>query len=343
MIRLNPYKPLYIDKENKIIRMGNFKTNGKEIFFENNKIIDIFENLRYPISRKDLVDKIYAKHNIKKEEIENAVDYLQKERFIINEDDYQLVIENNKYNRQNLYFEMFDNYYNSIEEYKNKKILILGLGGIGSNVGLMLSRAGFKNFTLVDCDIVEESNLIRQLPYTYDDIGKYKTEALYNKMISNNCIIEQKVIKIKQEEDILNEIKKSDIVLCTLDRPLRVIRRLINNICINENKPLLFAGFSEHVGMVGPFILPRKTACLICNEKNLTEIPMNNVKIIPSYGPLCSFISSIVTNEIINHFIKFNKQNLYGKTLMFDFSSYNQEIIKWRINNNCQVCGCNDN
>ena len=47
------------------------------------------------------------------------------------------------------------------EKFRKKKILILGLGGIGANVAIILSRAGFENLFLVDYDFVENSNLIR--------------------------------------------------------------------------------------------------------------------------------------------------------------------------------------
>lgn len=59
---------------------------------------------------------------------------------------------------------------------------------------------------------------------------------------------------------------------------------------------------------------------------------MNDVKIAPSFEPMCSLIASIISNEIINFFVKFNKNNLAGKTLMFNMLTYKSEIIEWQIN-----------
>lgn len=217
----------------------------------------------------------------------------------------------------------------------------MGFGGVGSNVSIILSRAGFNNFILVDYDIVEESNLIRQYPYVEKDIGKNKTNVLFKKMNNKNSNINIIDKNIMVEKDIENEIYNSDFVVCTLDKPSRIIRRIINKLCVNYNKPVIFSGFAEHVAMIGPFIEPRKSACLKCIENYKLEEPMNNVKTVPSYGPLCLIISSIVSNEIINYFYKFNKNNLIGKTLMINILTYEQEIIEWNKKDDCEVC-CND-
>ena len=74
--------------------------------------------------------------------------------------------------------------------------------------------------------------------------------------------------------------------------------------------------------MIGPFVIPGKTACLKCIDKEMNEEPMNNVLITPSYGPLCLMISSLITNEVINYFYKFNPNNLIGKTMMFNILTY---------------------
>ena len=228
------------------------------------------------------------------------------------------------------------------EKFRKKKILILGLGGIGANVAIILSRAGFENLFLVDYDFVENSNLIRQYPYEFDDVGLSKCDVLLKKIATKSNNINVKKIKIENDIDIEQEIKISDFVLCTIDKPARVIRRLINNLCVKYHKPVLFCGFSEHVAMVGPFVVPNKTACLLCIEKNLNEKPLNNVDYVPSYGPLCLLISSIVSNEIINYYVKYKPDNLIGKTLMFDMFSYQSKIIGWKKKRNCKVCGCYD-
>lgn len=341
MIVINPLKPFYIDKKNKKIRMGNFIDNAKEIEYEDENLIKLFENIENPISKEKLIIKLQKETNLSKNDINNAIEYLKNEGFIINYDEYENILKDSKLNRQKLFFSMCSERLEEWNLKKQPKILILGLGGVGSNVSIILSRAGFNNFILVDYDIVEESNLIRQYPYVEKDIGKNKTNVLFKKMNNKNSNINIIDKNIMVEKDIENEIYNSDFVVCTLDKPSRIIRRIINKLCVNYNKPVIFSGFAEHVAMIGPFIEPRKSACLKCIENYKLEEPMNNVKTVPSYGPLCLIISSIVSNEIINYFYKFNKNNLIGKTLMINILTYEQEIIEWNKKDDCEVC-CND-
>ncbi len=337
MLIINKIKPFYLNKKDKIIRMGNFKNDGKELNFEDDSLIYMFKKLEKPIEREKLVDEIWNKYRISKSDMDNALNYLIKENFIINYDNYKNIIADNLYSRQNLFFNSLSNEFIKYDKiFKDKKVLILGLGGIGANVALILKRAGFCNLMLVDYDKVEESNLIRQIPYTFKDIGKYKTSCLKEKLDDNKIF--SKNIKILSEKDIEFELKNSDFVLCTIDKPQRIIRRLVNRLCVRFEKPVLFCGFSEHVAMVGPFVIPKKTACLGCIKIENNDQPFNNVEIVPSYGPLCILVSSIASNEIINYFANYNSCSLIGKTFMFNITNYESKIITWNKNLNCKEC-----
>ena len=128
-------------------------------------------------------------------------------------------------------------------------------------------------------------------------------------------------------------------MICTLDKPIRKIRRIINDVCVKYSKPVIFSGFAEHVGMIGPFIVPNETACLNCIDKKVHEELVNNIQNVPSFGCLCNIIASIVSNEIINYYVKYNKNDLKGCTLMINMYNYSIEKIKWEKDNNCQKCG----
>lgn len=335
MLILNTTKPFYVDKINKVVRMGNFKETGKEIEYENDAFLSLIDNLKEPINEEKLIEKVSKETNVSKSELKDVISYLLEEKLIIENEKYEALCDN-KYSRQDLFFSLFTNDFKQNKElFANKKILILGLGGVGANVAFMLSRAGFENFILVDSDIVECSNLIRQYPYSENDVGKNKTEVLASKLKGNIVI---KNIMIDNKEKILQEVQECDIVICTLDKPFRVIRRLINDICVSENKPVIFAGFAEHVAMIGPFVIPHETACLKCIDKETTDIPLQNVKIVPSYGPMCAMISSIITNEIVKYFNNYISYNLKGKTMMFNFATYETKIINWSKNNTCEEC-----
>lgn len=339
MLILNPLKPIYKNVNNNLVRMGNFKNHAKELVCDNDSVIKLFDLLQKPISKRKLIEQmVIILNDVKQSEIENSINYLISEKFIISYTEYKNIVNSGRFNRQNLFFSMYSD---EIKEWNIKRqpnILILGVGGIGSNVVEILYRSGFRDFTFVDCDKVDESNLIRQIPYNYNDIGKNKVNVLKERFLENEHIkcYNKKILECK---DIEFEISKTDFVVSTLDRPLRKIRRMVNKLCVEYQKPVIFAGFSEHVGMVGPFIVPQKTACLKCMDRKLSTIPYENVAITPSYGPLCLVISSFVANEVINYYYKFNKNNLMGKTMMINMFDFSSKIIKWKKEQNCEVCG----
>lgn len=338
---INPTKPLYINEKIKTIRCGNFPETGKELKYEDTIFLNFFKEMSQLIDLKDLKKLSKEKYSIAEKDFDDVVDYLLKEKIIINDVDYNKIYKSKLYNRQNAFFYMTSNEFKETARFKEKNILILGLGGIGSNVAEQLARAGFCKFTLIDFDKVENSNLIRQNAYYLEDIGKKKTIALSDRLKRINVKVKTKCIdiKINSEDDVDKYIYDADFVVCTLDKPLRKIRRIINNVCIKYDRPVIFSGFAEHVGMIGPFVVPHKTACLNCIDKKIEEEPFQNVIIAPSFGPICNFISSIVSNETINYFLKYTSNNLQGCTLMFNMLTYESQMIKWERKENCKKCG----
>lgn len=90
---------------------------------------------------------------------------------------------------------------------------IAGCGGLGSNTAHALVRLGFKNFHLIDFDIVEASNLNRQF-FFYDQLGEVKCEALKNNLLRINPDLNIKTSHLRIEKDNINELfHESDIVV----------------------------------------------------------------------------------------------------------------------------------
>ena len=192
---INPSKPFYINKISKNIRMGNFKETGKEIDFEDEVICDIFKYLKEPKDYENIVDYIQKISDYNKEEIMDTINFFIDEKFIIEYDNYNNIISDALYNREKLYFYMLNDEIIDLGKIKDKNVLILGIGAIGSITTELLARAGFNNFTLVDNDLVEKSNLIRQLSYTNNDTLKYKVDVMEKRLKSINENIKVKKIK----------------------------------------------------------------------------------------------------------------------------------------------------
>ena len=101
-----------------------------------------------------------------------------------------------------------------IASFKDKKILIAGLGGVGGTAFEALVRSGFDNFILIDFDTVDESNLNRQLLFTRDDIGKTKVEVAKKRALSINPNAKIEIINAKIENALNINADLSFIVDC---------------------------------------------------------------------------------------------------------------------------------
>jgi len=98
-------------------------------------------------------------------------------------------------------------------KFKKGKVAIAGLGGLGSNIALILARSGVGKLLLVDFDIVEPSNLNRQ-QYTIEDLGNYKTESIKNTISKINPFIDVEIKTEKINSNNVKELFKGYDIIC---------------------------------------------------------------------------------------------------------------------------------
>jgi sulfur carrier protein ThiS adenylyltransferase len=141
---------------------------------------------------------------------------------------------------------------------KKGKVAIAGLGGLGSNIGVMLARTGIGELLLVDFDIVEPSNLNRQ-HYNISHLGMHKTEALKKQIEDINPYVEvhTKTIKVT-EENVLDTFSGVDIICEAFDRPeakstlINVALEKIDNIKIVASSGMAGYGSSNLIRTINP-------------------------------------------------------------------------------------------
>ena len=139
------------------------------------------------------------------------------------------------------------------EKLKKAKVCILGLGGLGSNVAILLARAGIGYLKLVDFDIVEASNLNRQ-QYRISHIGMKKTEAIRTIIKEINPFVEVKTLDIKVDrENILSIVGDVEIVVEAFDRA-ETKAMAIEELLINGDKILVSASGMAGLGSANEII-----------------------------------------------------------------------------------------
>lgn len=198
------------------------------------------------------------------------------------------------------------------QDYDHYNVTIVGCGAIGSSIGELLTRVGFKKFTLIDFDTVEDKNLANQL-YFDKDLGAPKVEALKNKMLSINPTVEVDDLqdKILPETEFLG----GNIVIAATDN--MEARKNVFEL-VKKEKPCLFID-----GRMGGLLYNVYTV----NPKDDSEIEFYEKKMFSDEEATEETCSSkpIIFNtfgigaEMTNQITKFlNKQNYY-KEIIFSF------------------------
>lgn len=188
---------------------------------------------------------------------------------------------------------------NAQEVLKDKKVLILGCGGIGSHVGWNLTTLGVGEIDFVDFDVVELSNLNRQILYDEYDIGKKKVEVLKKKLQSVNYNIKIGAIckKVTSEDDLeeLCTSKTYDLIIKSLDSPL-VFSKWLDSVCVKNKLKYIAAIVMDSYLAVGPSYIPDKSLTyseIMGSQKERERIS----GIAPSLGFMMYEISGKVSEE----------------------------------------------
>ena len=136
---------------------------------------------------------------------------------------------------------------------KKAKVCILGLGGLGSNVAVLLARSGIGYLKLIDFDVVEASNLNRQ-QYRISHIGIKKTEAIKTIIKEINPFVEIDTLDIKVDrENILSVVEDIEIVVEAFDRA-ETKAMAIEELLTNKNKIVISASGMAGLGSANEVI-----------------------------------------------------------------------------------------
>ena len=210
----------------------------------------------------------------------------------------------------------------------DKKIVIVGVGGLGSIIADQLARLGVGTLFLFDMDIVCEVNLNR-MGFNPVDLGEKKVELIKKKIFEINPNVKVvathgDIMSWKLDEIFNSIIKQSDIVMMGLDNfPARIF---VNQKCIRHKKILINAGVSRSAltGYVQP-IIPGKTACLNCSSTiSNNDGKGSNTDCTASLPTTMAIIASIQVQESLKILLNFGTPIEYQtyNTLSGNFSQY---------------------
>ena len=219
----------------------------------------------------------------------------------------------------------------------NAKVLLLGAGGLGSPTALYLAAAGIGTLGIVDDDVVDESNLQRQVIHTTDRVGTPKTESA--KVSINNLNPDVEVIEHRTRLDagnILEIIRDYDIVVDGADNfPTRY---LLNDASVRLRIPVVSASILAFEGQISTFI-PFEGPCYRC----LYPTPPP-AELAPSCGAagvlgvMAGVMGLLQANEVIK-LVAGIGEPLVGRLLLYDSLGTRFTELKVRRDPSCPICG----
>jgi adenylyltransferase/sulfurtransferase len=211
---------------------------------------------------------------------------------------------------------------------KNAKVLVVGAGGLGSPALLYLAAAGVGTLGVVDFDVVDESNLQRQIIHGQSDIGRSKAESARDSVREINPLITVNVHEERLSNDnVLDIFAGYDLILDGTDN--FATRYLVNDACVILGKPYVWGSIYRFDGQVSVFWDEHGP-----NYRDLYPDPPPP-GMVPScaeggvLGVLCAAIGSMMVNEAIK-LITGIGETLLGRLLVFDALEMTWHEVKIR-------------
>ena len=216
------------------------------------------------------------------------------------------------------------------------KVLVIGAGGLGSPLILYLAAAGVGTIGVIDDDVVDLSNLQRQVLHTTDQIGKAKTDSAQD-MIQRinpdvNIIPLTERLSVKNAERIIADY---DIVADGCDN--FDTRFVVNEACLKLSKPLVSGALSQFDGQISTFkgYLKDKPCyrCLIPDHPG----EVGNCAEAGILGAIAGVLGTMQAVEVLKELLGLG-DSLAGKLLLYDGLSSTSRIIKLPKDPGCKTC-----
>jgi molybdopterin/thiamine biosynthesis adenylyltransferase len=216
------------------------------------------------------------------------------------------------------------------------KVLIIGTGGLGAPVALYLAAAGVGTIGLVDGDVVDISNLQRQVIHFTPDIGRPKVLSAQDKIAAINPDVNVITYETRVDaSNIADIIKDYDFVVDGTDN--FAAKFLINDACVLGKKPFSHGGILRFDGQTMTYV-PGQTCyrCVFTAPPPKGAVPTCSQAGV--LGAVAGMLGTIQAAEVLRFLVGIGDL-LVNRLLIFDALNMNFRTVKFRRNPACPVCG----
>lgn len=290
------------------------------------------------------------------EEVMPLLDFLNKNCVLIKIDrEY-----GKDYNRFPRVFSLLENYCSTqqqVEEHflkvRRSRIMIIGLGSVGTWVAQSLLMSGVQHFLFVDADRVELSNLHRQCGLTEASIGELKTDAFTKRLKEMDAEVEVDCKVDWLDSDFFEryDVGELDLIINCADKPtVDETSMIVGKYAMSHGIPhIVGGGYNLHQSLIGQVVVPGKTACLECFRMNLDDLNeidtsnirklQNNKRRVGSFPPLSALSSAITANEVFKVLAGLDNLTMAGQRTEFLLRELNFANVDMVRRHDCKWCG----
>ena len=220
-------------------------------------------------------------------------------------------------------------------------VLLIGAGGLGAPVSLYLAASGVGRITICDHDVVDLTNLQRQIVHFTDAIGKHKVESARSTLARINPEAVVEAIAERVEGPRLEQlVATADVVVDATDN--FATRHAINRACVRYKKPLVSGAAVRFDGQIAVFDLRRADSpCYHCLFPESGDLEEMRCAIMGVFAPLVGVIGAMQAAEALKLLMGVGR-DLTGRLLLLDALTMEWRSIKLKKDPRCSVCGGGD-
>jgi molybdopterin/thiamine biosynthesis adenylyltransferase len=218
------------------------------------------------------------------------------------------------------------------------RVLVLGVGGLGSWAALSLACCGVGELTVVDGDAVELSNLNRQILFAASDVGRPKVHAAADALRRFNpeTALEARRRRLGSADDVAEVVEGCDFVVETADWPLYELPRWVDRACRARGIPHITAAQHPPLVRVGPMRIPGRSPCLACVEQadrarfplagELEAFRAARERPSPTLGTASGLIGTLIATEVVHHLTGAHRPCTLNRSLVFDLATFERRL-----------------
>jgi molybdopterin/thiamine biosynthesis adenylyltransferase len=217
------------------------------------------------------------------------------------------------------------------------RALVIGAGGLGSPASLYLASAGVGDITIVDPDVVDLTNLQRQIAHTTARVGRAKVESAREAMGQINPEVRVHALSLRADDEALHRLVESaDVVLDCSDN--FSTRHAVNRACVAHRKPLVAGAAIRFDAQVSVFDTRDAHApcyaCLFPESADFEEVACATMGV---FAPLVGIVGSIQANEALKLMAGIGT-SLAGRLMMIDARTMAVTEMRAGRRHDCPVC-----